>query len=980
MTRHFLLSALAVFFLATCAQKPADLPDFQIEPGFRMELVVSEPLIKDPVDLEFSERGKAWVLEMPGYPFGDQQSRIVILNDTDGDGVFDQRQHFADSLQQASSLLLYKNGALVAAPPYLLHVSDLDGNYEADAIDTLMGGFATGNLQHNFNGLTYGLDGWIYAANGGNSGQPYWWGDSLNRVDLRGEDFRFHLARKKLERLGESSGGFGLAVNEWGHIFETHNLEHISHLVFPSRYVQDAALPFEHTLTNISDHEENGLSRIYPIGEQESRVNHPEQSGYFSGACGITYYGGGALGEAMENTIWVADVVLNLVHIDKVNPQGAGFSASRLLEKKDFLASTDRSFRPVNMTVGPNGSMYLVDMHRDVIEHPEWIPDEIEKTLDLNAGKEKGRIYRISTEQEKSNPVDLRLFQSKEGFMQALAHPNQWVRTTAHRLLMSGDDFPATELTQLLSSPQAVARLHAAWMLYERNLLQEEALQRLLRDESPGVRENALRMAEEQVAASSILWREAQQLLQDRGHRVRLQAALTISTLPPDFRRAHEAELVQAIARAAGQPHDEWLAGAWALAARPVVPALFSHLLPSTRDAKHDMLLNALARVVRNEPAAVTQLLTTISTAQVSLALKRAVVAELSATRITQLPGSGIESIKQLEKTGDLPLITALARLRQQLRVPASPAFISYSRQAAMALADTSLADTVRLAHLQLLAYLPFSEKQSVLFRCLQSTEPLAIQEGVLRQLSVVNDRAVGQQLVALWSTLGPQARKWAGNLLLYNEIHHDVLLTALEQKQIGIGEMNFDLERRRMLLWWTDDVRTRQRAEALFSDAGVTSRAQAVASMKEALKLPGAATTGHDVFVRICSQCHVYGNEGKHVGPVLSEIGRKSKETLLHDILDPNAAVDTRYISHRVETADGRVHFGIVERETDQHIVLVKMGGEKETITKSDIKKFNSLGTSLMMEGLENSLSHQEMADLLAFLQNNTPQSLTHE
>ncbi len=508
MTRHFLLSALAVFFLATCAQKPADLPDFQIEPGFRMELVVSEPLIKDPVDLEFSERGEAWVLEMPGYPFGDQQSCIVILNDTDGDGVFDQRQLFADSLQQASSLLLYKNGALVAAPPYLLHVSDLDGNYKADAIDTLMGGFATGNLQHNFNGLTYGLDGWIYAANGGNSGQPYWWGDSLNRVDLRGEDFRFHLARKKLERLGESSGGFGLAVNEWGHIFETHNLEHISHLVFPSRYVQDAALPFEHTLTNISDHEENGLSRIYPIGEQESRVNHPEQSGYFSGACGITYYGGGALGEAMENTIWVADVVLNLVHIDKINPQGAGFSASRLLEKKDFLASTDRSFRPVNMTVGPDGSMYLVDMHRDVIEHPEWIPDEIEKTLDLNAGKEKGRIYRISTEQEKPNPVDLRLFQSKEGFMQALVHPNQWVRTTAHRLLMSGDDFPATELTQLLSSPQAVARLHAAWMLYERNLLQEEALQRLLRDESPGVRENALRMAEEQVAASSILWQE----------------------------------------------------------------------------------------------------------------------------------------------------------------------------------------------------------------------------------------------------------------------------------------------------------------------------------------------------------------------------------------------------------------------------------------------------------------------------------------
>ena len=285
-----------------------------------MELVAAEPLIKDPVDFEFNEEGDALVLEMPGYPFEDQQSRIVILKDKNNDGVYDDKVVFAEGLQLASSILPFRKGVLVAAPPYLLHVKDLNQDNKADAVDTLMGGFATENLQHNYNGLTYGLDNWIYGANGGNSGKPYWWGDTTSLVDLRGQDFRFNLDTKTLERLGESSGGFGLAIDEFGHLFETHNTNHISTLVFPDRYLKQRQLIKDNTLSTVSDHEENGLSRVYPIGEQDTRVNHPEQSGYFSGACGITYYGGGTFSKEYENTVWVADVVLNLIHVDKIKP------------------------------------------------------------------------------------------------------------------------------------------------------------------------------------------------------------------------------------------------------------------------------------------------------------------------------------------------------------------------------------------------------------------------------------------------------------------------------------------------------------------------------------------------------------------------------------------------------------------------------------------------------------------------------------
>lgn len=395
MKKHFVLVPFLALSILSCRQSPPIPESFQLETGFTLSRVATEPLIQDPVDLEFNERGEAMVLEMPGYPMEDKQSRLLVLKDQDRDGVFDDATVFAEGLQLANSFIPYQKGALVAAPPYLLFLRDEDQNNVAEKVDTLMGGFSTGNLQHNYNGLTYGLDNWIYAANGGNDGAPYWWSDTTSVMDLRGQDFLFNLETRTLERLGESSGGFGLGMDPYGRLFETHNLTHISTLVFPERYLKGKDFFEKHALENISNHEENGLARIYPIGEQESRVNHPEQSGYFSGSCGITYYGGGAFGEVYENTVWVADVVLNLVHVDKIKPNGASFEAARQLDNRDFLACADRASRPVNMTVGPDGAMYLVDMYRNVIEHPEWIPDDIEKPLDLNAGKDKGRFVGL---------------------------------------------------------------------------------------------------------------------------------------------------------------------------------------------------------------------------------------------------------------------------------------------------------------------------------------------------------------------------------------------------------------------------------------------------------------------------------------------------------------------------------------------------------------------------------------------------------
>lgn len=971
LSRRYLLFVIP-FLILSCDNKPAVPPGFEIESGFNLELVASEPLIKDPVDLEFNENGDALVLEMPGYPFGEEQSRVVVLKDKNGDGVYDENLVFAENLQLASSILPYKSGLLVAAPPYLLYVRDENRDYRVDAVDTLMGGFSTGNLQHNYNGLTYGIDNWIYAANGGNSGKPFWWGDSAaTAIDMRGQDIRFKPEEKIMERIGRSSGGFGLALDEFGRIYETHNLRHISHLVFPGHYTEGVRLLKSHTLVNVSDHEENGLGRIYPIGEQESRVNHPEQSGYFSGGCGITYYGGGAFGPEYEQTVWVADVVLNLVHVDKLKPDGAAFMASRTLHRKDLLASSDRSFRPVNMAVGPDASMYVIDMHRKVIEHPEWIPDELEKDMDLNAGKDKGRIYRISKADTRSDDFNVEQFKNTDGLIRSLSHSNQWVRNTAHRLLMDQalNNQQVADLASLLTSRSPMARLHAMWILEAKEKLSDAQLLKALEDQTAGVRENALLIAEDKLPSNPGIFRQIMTLCNDDDQRVRMQAALSVSRLSPDAFDKNKQEILSTLMNAAGKPSDDWNFAAITLASKDGSSDLFASLA-AQGNQHHEPLLQSLAMTSSTTLPGLQKVLETVAKENLSTETKEKLIDQLAKANLPEDNSSLLQPIRSLEQSGDMRLVSASASLRHALELPPSPEFLKYSRSSIKGVTDKSLPDSVRLQHLEMISLLPYDQKSDVLFSCLKNTEPLKIQEAALQQLSTYNDPVIGRRLVEEWPDLGPQIRRFASDVLLYKEVHHDALLTGLEKGIINIGEMNFDLERRRTLLRWTDNENTKRRAQALFSDAGVVNRREAIDKMRGALDLTGSAENGKKVFTTICSNCHVYGSEGQSVGPVLTEINRKSKELLLHDILDPNAAVDTKYINHRLETKSGEVHMGIVDSETDESITIRKMGGEMVTVNKTDIKKFNSLGTSMMMEGLEGSVSQQEMADLLEYLQ----------
>ncbi|MEM7369452.1 MAG: PVC-type heme-binding CxxCH protein [Bacteroidota bacterium] len=981
-----LLIFLSCMILYSCEGEQSSLPDgFEIHPDFQLTLVASEPLIFDPVDMKFDEFGQAFVLEMPGYPLRDEDSRIILLTDNNQDGTFDNRQVYADGLGVASSFLPYKGGMLVAAPPHLLFLKDTDGDGKSDQRDIIMEGFEVGNLQHNFNGLTYGLDNMIYAANGGNNGAPYFAGDSSSKLSLRGEDFRFDIEKKILERVGESSGGFELAFDDWGHMYETHNLEHVSHLVFESKYLDGLPTDPAHALSNVSDHEENGLSRIYPIGEQETRVNHPEQSGYFSGACGITYYGGNAFPEGFNDNLFVCDVVLNLIHMDVLSQDKASFKASRKREKAEFLASSDRAFRPVNMRTGPDGALYLMDMHRDVIEHPEWIPDEIEATQDLSAGKEKGRIYRIFPIQGTPSAIPVFNKDKAKDLLLLLGDENQWTRTTAQRLLVEKNPVELVpDLEQILESQGiSLARLHAMWTLEGMSELSHSSLVKALKDASDGVQENAIKIAEKRLNQHPDLIPLLIEIIDkaETNPRVQMQAILALSRLDDQrYKEFAESFLFSLTNALAGEGTDIWTSMAVASAVQRQ-PAIFCELLlngkfgPITearlttattlsrligKDHRHqeaDRLLGFMAGTeIMDEPHHVAML-----EAMAEGWAQNQTVSRRAASLQTALD--------RLEAGKRIAVLRASGHLRQTMGLAVSAAMRSQLNRASKLVFASSLSTEERLEYLRLYGLDKFSRRKMILLDLIDSKHPLDIQQEALRQLWEADDTDIASHLLELWPTLGPEARKSAGNILLYKRSNHDLLLTALEEGKINPGELNLDLERRRVLLFSKNES-VKSRAEALFSDAGVVQRKEAIEGMRPALSLAGNATNGQQVFTTLCSNCHQYGSLGKEVGPVLTEIHRKSKESLLHEILDPNAGVDPKYLNHQVRTKDGNIYTGMVYRETDSEVSLRMMGGTEQTISKSNIEELSSLGISLMPEGLEGSMSQEEMADLLAFLQ----------
>src|SRR5947209_7581673 len=407
---------------------------FKVAPGLKVELVASEPQIESPVAMAFDEDGRLFVVEMLDYPNGPAkgqppEGRVKLLEDRDGDGVYETSHVYADKLLYANGVLPWKDGPIVTVAPRIMHLRDTNHDGVVDERDVLYEGFSTENPQLRVSFPTLGPDGWIYVANGLRGGTVRS-GRSKDSpvVKLGGQDFRFDPIHGREEAIS-GMGQYGLTFDDWNHRFVCDNHHHIRHVVLPNRYLKrNPYLAVPAVLEDTSELEASvpgAGARVYAISKNWTTSNL--HAGRFTAACGVYVYRGSLLPDPYRGAAFTCEPTGNLVHCETLTPNGATFRSRPPKEGTEFLASSDDWCRPVFVTTGPDDAMYVVDMDRAVIEHPEWMPAELKNRPDLVWGKHSGRIWRIVPEGDTPRPPKPQLSRATSAeLVKLLGDPREW--------------------------------------------------------------------------------------------------------------------------------------------------------------------------------------------------------------------------------------------------------------------------------------------------------------------------------------------------------------------------------------------------------------------------------------------------------------------------------------------------------------------------------------------------------------------------
>ncbi len=441
-----------------------ELARFRVSKGFRVELAACEPEVVDPVCMAFDERGRIFVGEMIGYPNAGvgtgtiSSGRIRLLEDKDGDGVYETSTIYAEGLRFPMGLQPYKGGVLVAVAPDILYLKDTTGTGKADLRKTLYTGFGLANIQQLLNSLQWGLDNWVYGVSGSSGGTI----TSPEKLDMpplalgsRGIRFRPGVPGS----LQPTSGGgqYGLTPDDFSCWFTSTNSQHLRQIVLPDHYLRrNPLLPVSAVTLDIPEH--GPACKVFRISEFEAwrverttrRKGDPALSkrlpstelvpgGYITSACSPLYYSADLFPRAYRGNVFVCDPANNLIHRDVLSPNGSTYLARRGDPDSEFLASTDNWFRPVGLTLGPDGAIYVLDFYREVIETPLSLPDDIKKRVNLQT-RGRGRIWRIipeGSEKERRAAIRPNLDRATAAeLVKHLSHPNRWWRITAQRLLV----------------------------------------------------------------------------------------------------------------------------------------------------------------------------------------------------------------------------------------------------------------------------------------------------------------------------------------------------------------------------------------------------------------------------------------------------------------------------------------------------------------------------------------------------------------
>ncbi|MBC7365576.1 MAG: dehydrogenase, partial [Undibacterium sp.] len=581
---------------------------WKVKPGFKLQLAAHEPQVRDPIAITFDENGRMFVCEMIDYSERRDASphlgRISMLEDKDGDGVYETSTIFADDLPLPTGLIWANGSLFVAATPDIWRFEDKDGDGRAEIREKIYTGFGTGlkaiNVQAMLNSFAWGQDNRIHVQGGlGNRGVI----SSPKRPDLPAEELasRDFWFDPRTYAFGFEAGGaqYGMSFDNYGRKFACSNSDHLQFFVYDERYTARNAF-FTPPPARQSIAADGGAAEVFRLSPDEPwrivrtrwRIGGVVKgmvegggrvSGYFTGATGTTVFRGDAYGADFVNNTFTGDAGGQLIHRKIISPDGVSLIGRRPADEQgyEFAASDDTWVRVVNFANAPDGTLHVCDMYREVIEHPWSLPEEIKKHLDLNSGNNRGRLYRLVPDDatwQRRTPVALGSATTAE-LIATLAHANGWHRDTAARLLYERQDTAAVPLlVQLFRDAKSpLAAHHALGVLDGLGALAEEPVLLALASPDARLREHAILYAEKLIARaapSAALVEKLSSLVTDTDARVRFQLAFTLPAWPA---------LAPAFVQLATRDHaDSWISAAL-LSAPPAV--LNATLLPAfTRD------------------------------------------------------------------------------------------------------------------------------------------------------------------------------------------------------------------------------------------------------------------------------------------------------------------------------------------------------------------------------------------------------------
>ena len=942
-------------------KSPSDsLQCMTTHPELKIELVAAEPLVADPVAIDFGFDGCLWVAEMADYSRGvdeqfEQSGRIRRLTDEDGDGRFDKSDVFLTGLRFPTDVKTWRDGVLVCDAPDIVFAADRDGDGRAEVRELLLTGFATHNPHARANSLRWGLDGWVHGSGGLFGGLIR--NQSGKVVDVSNRDFRFHPDTGEIEPATGSTQQ-GRPRDDFDNWFGCTNSDLLTNYPIDERYAgRNPNVAPPRVIVSVPD-ATHGQQLFPPRGLVLFKLSGAP--GRPTSACGAEIYRDVVLGQEYYGNAFVCEPVNQLVHRIVLERNGSTFTGHRAASESqsEFVTSTDQWFRPVQARTGPDGALYIVDMYRYVIEHSQWIPPETRAELNLLAGQGMGRIYRIVPNKSPVRPLPRLGSLSGVQLASAMDSASGATRDMVQQIFNSRPDIEPEVVERLMEtariSDSPAARVQAVATLAVQHRLKSTDLLPLLQHESFEVRRCALRIGELLSPVSDDFAAAALEMTSDPVQVVRTQAAFTLG----EWTEIDSSQAFANILLSTEENSDESFAVLSGLTNRNAL-SVWTKVIAQPDPGKHlhmirqltrltvmavdgdqlkkmlDELLSVFAKkgeavrwgVLAEWMQAASQRNAEFVNNEFSAKLRNRLAAEIDAARRTLQSNDSTD----VDRIGAVKLIASLTgEFVQSLGVPVSPA-------------DREL--------LQAQLASQFSPE---------------VQTVALRELSRVLSNENATAFLEHWDEATPSLRRQLLELLLARETWTKQLLESMQAGQIKPTDLDAS-QRERLLTHEQEPIRLL--AEKSLAMTLTSDRESTVSDWQVALNLTGDFERGRAVFAKHCAACHKLDGVGYEIGPDMAALSNRTPNSLLVAIIDPNRDIDGRYLNYVALTSDGLTVSGLLASESGASVTLKEREGKTHVLLRNQIEDLRATKKSVMPEGIEKDLTHRDVSDVVAYM-----------